>query len=56
MYKRQVEYRVVDGKSLDEAMEYFSAKIAVNDFPSDGLVAIYDDIAYGCLLYTSRCV
>ena len=48
-----VEYRVVDGKSLDEAMEYFSAKIAVNDFPSDGLVAIYDDIAYGDSLGTT---
>lgn len=42
-----VEYRVVTGETLDEAMEYFSSRIAQNDFPSDGLVALYDDIAYG---------
>ena len=42
-----VEYRVVTGATLDEAMEYFSTAITENDFPSDGLVALYDDIAYG---------
>ena len=42
-----VEYRVVTAGTLDEAMEYFSAAITQNDFPSDGLVALYDDIAYG---------
>ena len=42
-----VEYRVVTGETLDEAMEYFSSQVAKNDFPSDGLVAVYDDIAYG---------
>lgn len=42
-----VEYRVVTGETLDSAMEYFSAQVTDNDFPSDGLVAIYDDIAYG---------
>ena len=42
-----VEYRVVTGETLDEAMEYFAGKVAENDFPSDGLVALYDDIAYG---------
>lgn len=42
-----VEYRMVTGETLDEAMEYFSAKVGENDFPSDGLVAVYDDIAYG---------
>ena len=42
-----VEYRVVTGETLDEAMEYFSHQVLENDFPSDGLVAIYDDIAYG---------
>ena len=35
-----VEYRMVTGETLDEAMDN-------NDFPSDGLVALYDDIAYG---------
>lgn len=42
-----VEYRMVTGKTLDEAMDYFAAAIQTNDFPSDGLVALYDDIAYG---------
>ena len=42
-----VEYRVVTGAVLDDAMEYFATQIEQNDFPSDGLVALYDDIAYG---------
>ena len=42
-----VEYRVVTADTLDEAMEYFSSQVVKNDFPSDGLVVIYDDIAYG---------
>lgn len=42
-----VEYRIVTRDTLDEAMDYFSGKVANNDFPSDGLVALYDDIAYG---------
>lgn len=42
-----VEYRVVTGENLDEAMEYFARQVEHNDFPSDGLVALYDDIAYG---------
>ena len=42
-----VEYRVVTGTELDDAMEYFATRIEQNDFPSDGLVALYDDIAYG---------
>ncbi|QOV18262.1 NAD-dependent DNA ligase LigA [Blautia liquoris] len=42
-----VEERVVTSDTLDEAMEYFSAQVLKNDFPSDGLVALYDDIAYG---------
>ena len=42
-----VEERLVTAQTLDKAMEYFSTRIAENDFPSDGLVAIYDDIAYG---------
>lgn len=42
-----VEYKVVTSTSLDEAMDYFSTAIVNNDFPSDGLVATYDDIAYG---------
>lgn len=42
-----VEYKVVTSESLDEAMDYFSKAIVNNDFPSDGLVVTYDDIAYG---------
>ena len=42
-----VEYRAVTEATLDETIAYFSGKIAENDFPSDGLVALYDDIAYG---------
>ena len=42
-----VEYRVVTGETLDEAMDYFSSAVAQNDFPSDGLVALYDNISYG---------
>lgn len=41
------EYRMVTGETLDEAMEYFADRVKKNDFPSDGLVALYDDIAYG---------
>ena len=42
-----VEYRTVTGSTLDAAMDYFSRAVETNDFPSDGLVALYDDIAYG---------
>lgn len=42
-----VEYRMVDSKNLEETIQYFSDKISTNDFPSDGLVALYDDIVYG---------
>lgn len=42
-----VEYRMVTKDSLDAAMEYFAGQVQKNDFPSDGLVALYDDIAYG---------
>ena len=42
-----VEYRKVTAATLDQAMDYFSAVITENDFPSDGLVALYDNIAYG---------
>lgn len=42
-----VEYRLTTADTLDQDIAYFSEKVHVNDFPSDGLVAIYDDIAYG---------
>ena len=42
-----VEYQVVTKDNMAEAIEYFSNHVATNDFPSDGLVLVYDDIAYG---------
>lgn len=48
-----VEYRVVTRENLDETIDYFSEKIAANDFPSDGLVALYDNIRYGESLGTT---
>lgn len=45
-----VEHRAVTAEDLDEAMDYFSQQVAKNDFPSDGLVAVYDDLAYGASL------
>lgn len=48
-----VEYRVVTQKNLDETIDYFSEKITANDFPSDGLVALYDNISYGESLGTT---
>lgn len=42
-----VEYKVVDKDNLEEAVEYFAEVIVDNDLPSDGLVMILDDIAYG---------
>ncbi len=42
-----VEYRIVTEDTLDAAMEYFSQQITKNEVPSDGLVAIYDNISYG---------
>ena len=42
-----VEYRIVTGDTLDAEMEYFSQQITKNEVPSDGLVAIYDNISYG---------
>lgn len=48
-----VEYRKVTSQTLDEAMDYFAEAVTTNDFPSDGLVALYDDIAYGESLGTT---
>ncbi len=42
-----VEYKMVTRDTLDEAMDYFAQKVTENDFPSDGLVALYDNISYG---------
>ncbi len=42
-----VEYEMVTEATMEESVSRFAAKIESNDFPSDGLVVIYDDIAYG---------
>ena len=42
-----VEYKVVTAKNIYETVEWFSEKVKTNDFPSDGLVLLYDDISYG---------
>lgn len=42
-----VEYQKVDSDNLERSVEWFAEHITENDFPSDGLVLILDDIAYG---------
>ena len=42
-----VEYRRVTKDTVAEAVQDFAERIEQNDVPSDGLVLIYDDIAYG---------
>ncbi len=42
-----VAYKVTDGAHMADAVRAFSEEIEKNPFPSDGLVVIYDDIAYG---------
>ena len=42
-----VEYKVVTAKNIYETVEWFLEKVKTNDFPSDGLVLLYDDISYG---------
>ena len=42
-----VEHHLADRASIEEEVAWFSEQIVHNDFPSDGLVLVYDDIAYG---------
>lgn len=42
-----VEDKVVTASTIKDAIAYFSEHISTNDFPSDGLVLLYNDIAYG---------
>ncbi len=48
-----VEYRKVSPDSIADAISYFEGKVERYDIPSDGLVLIYDDIAYGHSLGTT---
>ena len=45
-----VEYREVSAETMEEAVGYFSKSIEDYDIPSDGLVLMFDDIAYGVSL------
>ncbi len=42
-----VEHYRVNAQNVAERVAYFSEAIGKNAFPSDGLVVVYDDIAYG---------
>ncbi|MBR1568757.1 MAG: NAD-dependent DNA ligase LigA, partial [Lachnospiraceae bacterium] len=42
-----VEYAEVTEATIRDAVKAYAARIEKNDFPSDGLVLIYDDVAYG---------
>lgn len=42
-----VEYKMVNAGNIADTVKWFQDKITSNDFPSDGLVLIYEDIAYG---------
>lgn len=42
-----VEYYMVTRDTVEDEVAKFSSKISENDFPSDGLVLTYDNIAYG---------
>ena len=51
-----VEYHEVTKETLPETVKMYSEAIAENDTPSDGLVLLYDDIAYGQSLgRTAKC-
>lgn len=42
-----VDYRMVTEQTLPKAVEEFASSVSEHDIPSDGLVLLYDDIAYG---------
>lgn len=42
-----VEFKKVNSSDIEEALVWFEENISQNDFPSDGLVLAYEDIAYG---------
>ncbi len=49
---REQGFEVVEGyevtsHTIEEKVAYFAEQISKNDFPSDGLVLVYDDITYG---------
>lgn len=42
-----VENKEVTAENIEDTVHWFSERIEGNDFPSDGLVLTYDNIAYG---------
>ncbi|MFQ9516105.1 MAG: NAD-dependent DNA ligase LigA [Eubacterium sp.] len=45
-----VERKPVSRNSMEEAVQYFAEKVKNYDYPSDGLVLMFDDIDYGLSL------
>ena len=45
-----VERKIVTESNMEEVVSYFAEKVKTYDYPSDGLVLMYDDIAYGLSL------
>lgn len=48
-----VERKLVNGTNMADTVKWFADTITRNDFPSDGLVLLLDDIAYGQSLGTT---
>lgn len=48
-----VERKIVTRETMEKGVQWFSKQITENDIPSDGLVLLYDDIAYGKSLGTT---
>lgn len=42
-----VEYEMVDKDNITDVISAFEDKLPKNEFPSDGLVLLYEDLAYG---------
>ncbi len=42
-----VEFKEVNSESIEQTVKWFSDRVENNDFPSDGLVLTFDNIAYG---------
>ena len=42
-----VEHRTVTAETLPETVAWYAGRVEGNDYPSDGLVLVMDDIAYG---------
>lgn len=49
-----VEGKTVNKDTIPETVRWFAEKIKTNDFPSDGLVLVFDDIEYGKSLGTTN--